>query len=84
MAAGPPVSFASPEPLAGLRTDPGGQVPGLHLEPKGRGTSSWSAPCKKLDAPGLTCPRRVCWHGLSVSSSILMGDVLSVPPSVGF
>lgn len=31
MAAGPPVSFASPEPLAGFRTGPGGQVPGLHV-----------------------------------------------------
>lgn len=70
-----------------------GRFPFWALEPVpwGRDTASLAATevfCKKLDAlePGqcgcwCTCHRRVCWHGLSVSRSLLVGVVLSIPPA---
>lgn len=70
-----------------------GRFPFWALEPVpwGRDTASLAATevfCKKLDAlePGqcrcwCTCHRRVCWHGLSGSRSLLVGVVLSIPPA---
>lgn len=85
-----------PELLAALRTGLESGFPFWTPEsvPWGRHTASWAATevsFKKLDAlePGqrcswCTCHCRVCWHGLPVCHSLLVGVVPSVPPSPMF